>query len=523
MQPLALSAEGQRLIQALTIANKANLTPEHDKVHISGVGGQLYFAYEQLRNAAEYGERHLLVRRAIERFLYRNWHLQSRQQSVELPIELVSELTHARYLENDSIPRSSVQTIDAIIQRYTKLAEAIQHHHKISGEKLKVWIFQSASVEIEHQLVPHAQTDAFIDFVYNHYKQHIDPKLFDGVNEHTKEVALYCAVQRTLFKSDIATTRYYALTARLHQNGADTLAYFINLNQAVDRLYQAPLTNRVGRLINRSGGSMRILREVVMSTSAPEQLLSKHDELMSRIAHEAGQQYKLTRKRLNEGIVRSVIFIFITKVLLGLSLEVPYDLLVIGAVAWTPLIINTLFPPLYMATIGWGIRTPGRRNTEIIQSKLSRILFHTDDPPIRYRIRKRVTSSGLNSAFNFVYAVAFLLSFGVLIYALSRIGFNVVNGAIFFVFLSIVSFFGFRLLESARELEVVDQRKSLLSVALDFFYTPFIRVGHWLTDKYSRLNIITFVMDLAIELPLKTSLRVVRQWAGFIRDKQEEL
>ncbi|HEX7259891.1 MAG TPA: hypothetical protein VF272_03095 [Candidatus Saccharimonadia bacterium] len=523
MQPLALSAEGQRLIHGLTAANTAEHKPDYDKVHISGVGGQLYFAYEQLRNAAEYGERHLLVRRAIERFLYRNWQLHDRQPTNEMPLELVSELTHARYLKNDSIPRSSVRTIEEIIQRYTKLAEAIRQHHKVPGDRLKVWVFQSASVEIEHQLVSHTQTDAFIDFVYHHYKQHIDPKIFDQVNEHTTEVVLYCAVHRTLFKSDIATTRYYALAARLHHDGADTLAYFVTLNQAVDRLYQAPLTNRVGRLANRSGGPMRILREVVMSTNAPEQLLSKHDELMSRVAHEAGQQYKLTRKRLNEGIVRSVIFLFITKVLLGVAIEVPYDLLVVGAVAWTPLIMNTLFPPLYMATIGWGIRTPGRRNTEIIQSQLSRILFQTDDPPIWYRVRKRVTSSGLNTAFNFVYAVAFLLSFGVLIYLLSSLGFNIVNGAIFFIFLSIVSFFGFRLLESARELEVVDQRKSLFSVALDFFYTPFIRVGHWLTDKYSRLNVVTFVMDLAIELPLKTSLRVVRQWAGFIRDKQEEL
>jgi hypothetical protein len=50
-----------------------------------------------------------------------------------------------------------------------------------------------------------------------------------------------------------------------------------------------------------------------------------------------------------------------------------------------------------------------------------------------------------------------------------------------------------------------------------------VRVGHAISDTYSKANIVTFVLDLAIEMPLKTSLRFVRQWIGFMRDKQEEL
>ncbi len=523
MQPLALSAEGERLVHNLAAASAATPPKSQDTIRISGVGGQLYFAYEQLRNAAEYGERHLLIRRAIERFLRRNWRLRNQSYSADLGIELISELTHARYIKNDSISRRSLEAIEQIFERYAKLAIAINQGHNIRGEVLSGWIYQSASVEIERQFVPHAQTDVFIDFVYNHYKQNMDPAVFGSVDDATKNVALYCALHRTLFKSDIATTRFYALTARLNLEGSDSLAYFITLNQAVDRLHQAPLTNRLGRLVNRSGAPLRILREVIISTGTPEQTLAKQSELMPRVARECTEQYKLTRKRLNEGVVRSVIFIFITKILIGVAIEVPFDLVTAGVVSWTPLVINTMFAPLYMATIGWGIRTPGKRNTQMIQSQLTRILYATDDPPLRYRIRKRVTSPALTSTFNFVYGVAFLMSFAIVVYILSISGFNLVNGAIFFVFLSVVSFFGFRLSEQVREVEMVDQRNSLLSVALDFFYTPFIRVGHWLSDKYSRLNVVTYVMDLAIELPLKSSLRVVRQWAGFVRDKQEEL
>jgi hypothetical protein len=295
------------------------------------------------------------------------------------------------------------------------------------------------------------------------------------------------------------------------------------LNQHVDVLYQSPLTNRLSRLVNRYGAPLRILRDVLLSTGTPQTIVGERGELMARVSKECQLQYRLTRKRLNDGIIRSVLFIFITKMLIGLAVEVPYDLVIAGAISWVPLIINLMFPPVYMATIGLGVRTPGKRNTEVIESYLGRILYRTDDPPLRYRIKKRVSSPTLTTAFNTVYAIAFLFSFSVLVYILRAIGFNVVNGIIFFIFLSAVSFFGFRLLQSSRELEIVPPRRSLISVMFDFFYIPFIRVGHWLSDKYSRLNVVTFILDLAIELPLKTSLRVVQQWAGFIRDKQEEL
>ena len=522
MQPLGLSAEGQKLTTGLEGAVAQAALPREDMIHISGVGGNLYFAYEQLRNAAEYGERHLLVRRSIERFLRRNLRLRGEVYG-EFAVELISELTQARYLKNDTVPRSTIGRINAIAKRYSQLSGAVRTAYSVPQERLANWTYQAASVEIEHQLVLHAETDVYIDFIYQHYREHVDPDTFGQVNEEIYEIALYCAVHRSILKSDIATIRYYALVARLGVGSRSSLEYFVWINEQTDQFYQSPLTNRMGRLVGRYGAPLRILREVLLSSPETEKILPDRALLMPRVVSECQRQYKLTREKLNEGIIRSVLFIFITKVLIGLAIEVPYDLIVLGAISWTPLSINLIFPPAYMATIGLGVRTPGKRNTEVIQSYLTRILYHTDDPPLRYRVRKRVSSPSLVAAFNTIYAVAFLVSFSILVYILGSLGFNPVNGTIFFVFISVVSFFGFRLSQSARELEIMDRRRSLFSVLLDFFSTPFIRVGNWLSDKYSRINVVTLILDLAIELPLKTSLRVVQQWAGFIRDKQEEL
>jgi hypothetical protein len=218
-----------------------------------------------------------------------------------------------------------------------------------------------------------------------------------------------------------------------------------------------------------------------------------------------------------------VAFIAITKILIGVAVEIPYDLIRHGEIVWRPLVLNIMFPPLYMATLGLGIRPPSRKNIDMIEDAVENILYETKKPPIRYRLKRRVSSPALNSLFNFLYTITFVLWMALLAWILNKLGFNIVSGVIFFLFLSTVSFFGFRLTQTAREYEMIEARRGTLGLIADFFYTPFIRIGHWLSDSYSRLNVVTRVLDIMIEMPLKTVLRFMQQWVGFLRDKQEEM
>ena len=52
---------------------------------------------------------------------------------------------------------------------------------------------------------------------------------------------------------------------------------------------------------------------------------------------------------------------------------------------------------------------------------------------------------------------------------------------------------------------------------------PFTFLGKWISDNYQKVNVVALVLDTFIELPLKTVLRLSRQWVGFIDDKKEEL
>lgn len=520
MQPSSLSDEARRLVTQLEALErvKADGGPAY---HAAGIGGGFYFAYEQLRNAAAYREHHLLLRSAIERFLARtvNWrgdHL--------VAAELVTELTQSGYLKNDTIPVTKISQIDVLLHQYGQLCGQIVKEERVKRERAADWLYQIASAQIEDILVPNRRLAVFMAFAYEHYLRTIDLPVFEAADDELMyPVALYCAVQRTVFKSDLATTRYYCLAAQLPHLARQGLANFVRTNILLDELYQAPFTNRLGRLINRYGAPIRVLRELAVEGGVTTDTLADRPALLAKIKRITQQQYQLAHQRLNGQIGKAILFIFITKTLLGVAVEVPYDLSAHGAIAWLPLGLNVLFPLLYMVLISARVAMPGRHNTELIASYIDRIIYAGTGSAVQYRARKRVTSRSLRIAFNVVYVVGFTVSFGLLTWMLRQLHFNVVNGIIFFIFLSAVSFLGFRLRQSARELAMLDERQGLLQTLADFLSTPFVRVGWWLSDRYAKLNLVTVVLDVAIEMPLKTTLRLVTQWVGFMRDKQEEL
>jgi hypothetical protein len=94
---------------------------------------------------------------------------------------------------------------------------------------------------------------------------------------------------------------------------------------------------------------------------------------------------------------------------------------------------------------------------------------------------------------------------------------------IFVVFLSTASFLGFRLSTMVRDLEIISHQTNFLSTVRDFFYLPFILLGQWLSSKYARVNAVPQFLDVAIELPLKSILRLFRQWTRFINEKHDEI
>lgn len=89
--------------------------------------------------------------------------------------------------------------------------------------------------------------------------------------------------------------------------------------------------------------------------------------------------------------------------------------------------------------------------------------------------------------------------------------------------MSAASFLSFRLGHLVRELELVRSKSNGVTMLRDFIYLPFVVIGQWMSDKYSKLNIVTVILDVIIEMPLKTILRLLRQWNAFIDERKDDL
>jgi hypothetical protein len=173
-----------------------------------------------------------------------------------------------------------------------------------------------------------------------------------------------------------------------------------------------------------------------------------------------------------------------------------------------------------MATLRLGLKPPTQANARVLRDYIDKALFSEQRPPT---IVMRDLTRSVSAFRKWVYSLLFLIPFAVTVYVLMLIHFNIVQMIIFFAFMSTASFLGFRLSSMIRELELMTHQNRLLSTIRDFFYLPFILVGQWLSSKYAKVNAVAHVLDIAIELPLKTLLRLARQWTRFLNEKHDEI
>lgn len=518
-----LNSLGQRFAHVLDEVRertaKKRETDEHaDKVHVVGAGGLVTAAYEQLRNAAEYADEHLLLQKAIRRFYKRMFFTQSAEFIAKSADELVTELTFAEYLPNDSVTETTVEEINKLAAAYHHVYTQIQSSKTVTSSRGDTWAIDVLSVEVARLFRDTSVKEAFVQFAFDHLKQTTDfTAFFGGVSPADAEPALYVAVHRALVKSDHAIVRA-ALLRRYNQSPKDFAAY-CSVNAEINRLFESETTEKLTRYVDRQGAPLRILVRMLESGTNVAELLPRKTRFLSAYEEQVNAEYKSINKRINRGIVKSVIFLIITKFLVGLAIEVPYDYVVHGGIIWESLLINLLFPPVYMVLLRATLTTPSQANTTRLVSQAEEMFYGAASRQI-----SKVSRTTFGAAYNIIYAIIFLTVFvGVSWLLMTYFSFAIPHLIVFFIFLSGASFLGFRLSRMIREVEAVDSGENSVTVVRDFFYMPFVVVGRWISEKYAQVNFVSMILDMVIELPLKSLLRMIRQWSSFISSKKDEL
>ena len=503
---------------------------EEDVIKVSETVSAAASVYETVRNALEYDEEHLLRRNAIRRILKRRM---IDVPSSEMAQKLIRELIWARYLPNGKVPSRMVEKVGAILEKYKFLFLTLEPESK-DGQRAYDWLLDVLSVEIEYSLGPPCIDEALASFAYQELKKRVDWQT-QTLPAEDRDLQLYIAIHRSVLRSNQATLRYRILT--LYYNtwrkagAGDHVVKEIAMNlikviDSVERQIQHPAQDEMYRFIRRHAIVFHVLSDIARDN--PESLagaLQGGDvtSIDSAITKAAEARYSTFRTKLGRTVVRAALLLLLTKSILAVLLELPYEIFVLRTTDYLPLAVNILFPPLLLMLIGLSVRIPRKKNTERILEELHAIFGVGDEFSLIFKRKRPWGRGALWWIFNTLYLAILILTIVVITTVLSSFEFNALSIFFFIFFLSLVAYFGLRIRNTRRELVIIDASRGFLGTLADMLFLPIIRSGRWVALRAPRVNIFLFFFDFIIEAPFKAAIDIVESWLAFLREKQEEI
>ncbi|MFH0819261.1 MAG: hypothetical protein V1898_04665 [Patescibacteria group bacterium] len=511
---------------------------KHDKprtsesvIEIGEAISRVSFFYEKIRNAVDYKEEHLLRKNAINRILKRKFTPGIDTNSIAEP--LIKELIQAGYIKNKSLPETKITQVSHIINRYAKLINQVYHVHERNDRKeIFNWLVAICSCEIEEDLAFNETDRALIDFMYQTLNERIVIK-GSKIKEEERNIQIYISILRLLVRYDPDMINYniiryyYPNWHNLSAQEIDHLALHIyKIKFKADYQQKNHLGERLNKVIRKYTPVFLILRDVIKEDpSGAFALLKRPDLLEEAVAKACAEKYKSIKAKLTRTSVRSIIYIFLTKMLLAVILEVPYELYIIDSkLNYTPIAINVIFHPILLFIIALVIHVPAEENTKKILEGIKDVVYDYPGKDIKHHIKPPVKRNFIaNLFFNIFYFSTYIITFGLIIFGLYLLHFNILGMLLFVLFLSLVTYFGLKVRQTARELLVLDKKENIFSTTVNFFFVPIIRAGHWLSVNFSKINVFVFFFDVIIEAPFKVLVDVFEDWSGYIKDKREEI
>lgn len=522
-------------LKDIPITELAAVKIEAKTVQLNNTLGKLANIYEKIRNAVEYKGEHVLRRNAIERMLKRlAWEQESSISNIntdQIAENLIKELIWARYLQNKSVPINKISEVSTILNKYFYIIHNMDSVPEgKSVAQIRSWIFGIASSEVENCL-DRKERNMYIRLMQDWFQYffHWDIK---GLTEEEKSTQIYLAVHRALIKSDEPIMRYHLLLESFPQwelsNKSDVIN-FINIFPTIyeDIENKINFSGKIGvyRRIQRHTAAFEVLREIVeRDPSRFESIIRNEQGFEQMIRIICKEKYDETKERVSRGIIRSILYIFATKVIFVLLLEVPYEVYKFGDVRFLPLTMNIVVPPLFMFFIGLSIKTPDNKNTNMIIDRLKTVVYkQTTIERNSFTLHEAGGRSTLLKMFGYFYSFFFLGVFVGVGYLLTQLGFTLFGLTFFFVFLSLVLLFSYRIKFQANQMKVESEDVGLASHLFDYLTLPFLNLGFFLSKGLSKLNFLTIILDFLIEAPLKSIIGLSEEWTSFIKDKKDKV
>lgn len=506
--------------------DKGYITLDEKTISVNSVVSEVASWYEKFRTAMDYREDEVILRASIERILKRRIIFGGSGHNIAEP--LVRELIWARYFPDSSVPEAIHAKVENSINLFLELEKKINQKHRINKTLVNEWILHLLSSQIEHILKNNYQKDLISNFIFNLFKEKIN--ILDDSSQ-TRDIQVFIAVRRAFAKDDKAFLRYQLFKQYfgvVNEGSIDKISDdFLEGVKTLNEQLSYTLKDKIYSYINSQIPPFFILEDVLKKHQEKiAHLVSDQEELNKAILDACNRRYQGIVGKVRTAIVRSVIFIFVTKSIFALAVEGTYESLVYGRVLWASMGLNILAPVVLMIIVGALIKVPSRENSFRIMEKINSVL-EQDVPTLKASINLRKKPGKKDPIFSTLFVilwlVTFVLSFGAVVFVLSKLQINLLSQGIFLFFLAIVSFISYRINQTANKYTIKDDKENVWSILFDFFFAPLIFVGRKLTQGITQINIILFFFDFIIETPFKGIFAFFEQWFLFLRAQREKL
>lgn len=495
-----------------------------DRMKVNPLVAKFASWYEKIRTAMDYREEEVVLRSAIERILKRRLILGGTGKTIAEPI--IRELVWARYILDYYLSEPIIKKVEEEIDAYLFLKSQVVQKYTIKEGEVNEWIIQLLSSSLEYILNPNIEKEVMANFMFQILKKHI---VIADDTEQNKDVQAFIAVRKSFAKDDIALLRYHLFTQYFGKVTKDSVREVADsFKKGYDEIQsqlQYPRKDRIFTFARSKSAIFFILEDVLRAHKGKiGELIKDQEELKKTIFSACQVRYNSIASKVRRAIMRSVVFIILTKAFFAFSVEGSIENMLYGKVMWNSILLNIAIPPLIMIIISFFIRTPGRDNSQRIFSYIQTLLF---DPrpslgePLR--IQKNPEKNNLIEAvFTLLWFVAFLVAFGLLVFILTKLHFRWISQGIFIFFFTIISFLSYRIYLMSKTYTVED-RPGIFAPIIDFLLMPIVRIGRHLTEGISQINVLLFIFDFIIEAPFKGISAFIEQWFFFLHAKREEL
>lgn len=477
--------------------------------------------YEKVRYLVDYKEEHTIRRSAIERILRRKLFIENSSNNVGL--SLISELVGGQYVAEKFHTEKTGTHIDAIVNKFL-----ILYNHTGNAPHARREIYSLAASEIDYFLdtyvhqIDIATVEAFCESVRPHIL------INEPLSKEQLDVVLYCACTRNLLGSDdqmLAFSLWRKFVPgweSMDEKDIPALgARFGEIISTIRGFVKSPFQWQIAQRLKNETVYFLIIRELVRQYGAESGTVLENQETLDTYVENFMERiYKKENKKIRSRGIRAVAYLFLTKILLALAIELPYEFFVMGSIQTMPLGINIIFPPFLLFVMTRGVRTLDAKNTREVMSGMRTIVYSDSMKPIR--VGKSRAQQGLAAVFSVIYILFIASLFGFIVYLLNIIHFNPVSIIVFLFFLALVSYFAFRIRHSAKRWHV-NTKEGIFALIGSIMALPIVNTGRWLSQKFSAINVLVLVLDFIIETPFKFVLNFGNQFIAFLKEKSEEL